>query len=98
MKVVVKVMVECWSGNPAARLTSLRVKKTLAKLTEILEATEKIERLKAMQPWRWRSRIKGKDQGQGLSSNVKDITAGSSMVGMLGIWLLIETVGTKVLS
>ncbi|KAH3734740.1 hypothetical protein DPMN_041185 [Dreissena polymorpha] len=50
MKVVTKVMTECWSGNPAGRLTSLRVKKTLAKLEEILQATEKIERLKAIQP------------------------------------------------
>ncbi|WAQ95834.1 BMR1B-like protein [Mya arenaria] len=48
--VVTKVMMECWSGNPAARLTALRVKKTLSKLHEILEATEKIERLKAIQP------------------------------------------------
>ncbi|KAK7112535.1 bone morphogenetic protein receptor type-1B-like [Littorina saxatilis] len=35
MKVVVKVMAECWSGNPAARLTALRVKKTLGRLVEV---------------------------------------------------------------
>lgn len=29
-----KVMGECWSGNPAARLTALRVKKTLSKMVE----------------------------------------------------------------
>ena len=45
-------MAECWSGNPAARLTSLRVKKTLSKLEEILEATEKIAKLQSIQPWR----------------------------------------------
>lgn len=35
MKVMSKVMSECWSGNPAARLTALRVKKTLGKLVEL---------------------------------------------------------------
>ncbi|KAK7506590.1 hypothetical protein BaRGS_00002065 [Batillaria attramentaria] len=35
MKVMAKVMSECWSGNPAARLTALRVKKTLGKLVEL---------------------------------------------------------------
>ncbi|KAL8584924.1 hypothetical protein ACOMHN_043561 [Nucella lapillus] len=39
MKLAVKVMSECWSGNPAARLTALRVKKTLGRLVE-LEATK----------------------------------------------------------
>ncbi|PVD39256.1 hypothetical protein C0Q70_01884 [Pomacea canaliculata] len=34
MKVMAKVMGECWSGNPAARLTALRVKKTLSKMVE----------------------------------------------------------------
>jgi len=32
MSAVSKLMQECWSATPAARLTSLRVKKTLAKL------------------------------------------------------------------
>ena len=32
MSAVSKLMQECWSGNPAGRLTALRVKKTLAKL------------------------------------------------------------------
>jgi len=32
MLAVSKLMQECWSSNPAARLTALRVKKTLAKL------------------------------------------------------------------
>ncbi|XP_060599365.1 bone morphogenetic protein receptor type-1B-like [Ruditapes philippinarum] len=50
MKVMIKVMAECWSANPAARLTSLRVKKTLSKLEEILEATEKIAKLQSIQP------------------------------------------------
>lgn len=30
-----KVMRECWYGNPAARLTTLRIKKTLQKIREI---------------------------------------------------------------
>ena len=50
VKVIVKVMTECWSGTPAARLTSLRVKKTLSKLTEILEANEKLDKLQSIQP------------------------------------------------
>jgi len=50
MKVMIKLMTECWSSNPAARLTSLRVKKTLSKLEEILVATEKIEKLQSIQP------------------------------------------------
>ncbi|XP_053382017.1 bone morphogenetic protein receptor type-1B-like [Mercenaria mercenaria] len=50
MKVMMKVMAECWSANPAARLTALRVKKTLSKLEEILEATEKIAKLQSIQP------------------------------------------------
>jgi len=32
MLAVSRLMQECWSSNPAARLTALRVKKTLAKL------------------------------------------------------------------
>ncbi|KAL4240968.1 Bone morphogenetic protein receptor type-1A [Mactra antiquata] len=50
MKVMTKLMMECWSANPAARLTSLRVKKTLAKLGEIMEACEKIAKLQSIQP------------------------------------------------
>lgn len=50
MKVMTKVMAECWSANPAARLTALRVKKTLAKLEEILQASEKIAKLQSLQP------------------------------------------------
>jgi len=29
-----KLMMECWAHNPASRLTALRVKKTLAKMSE----------------------------------------------------------------
>lgn len=29
-----KLMTECWAHNPACRLTALRVKKTLAKMSE----------------------------------------------------------------
>lgn len=29
-----KLMTECWANNPACRLTALRVKKTLAKMSE----------------------------------------------------------------
>lgn len=29
-----KLMTECWAHNPASRLTALRVKKTLAKMSE----------------------------------------------------------------
>lgn len=50
LKVIVKVMGECWSGNPAARLTALRVKKTISKLSEILEANEKLDKFKSIQP------------------------------------------------
>lgn len=39
LHVMCKLMRECWYSNPAARLTMLRVKKTLAKICE----TEKIE-------------------------------------------------------
>ncbi|KAJ8318146.1 hypothetical protein KUTeg_003237 [Tegillarca granosa] len=38
-----KLMAECWSHNPAARLTALRVKKTLSKMNEILQKSSKIE-------------------------------------------------------
>ncbi|ESO84195.1 hypothetical protein LOTGIDRAFT_108334, partial [Lottia gigantea] len=34
LKVLSKVMSECWTNNPAARLTALRVKKTLGKIRE----------------------------------------------------------------
>lgn len=34
MNAVVSTMRECWHGNPNARLPSLRVKKTLAKLMD----------------------------------------------------------------
>ena len=37
MKIMAKVMIECWSQNPAARLTALRVKKTLGKMLEMYE-------------------------------------------------------------
>ncbi|XP_041364956.1 bone morphogenetic protein receptor type-1B-like [Gigantopelta aegis] len=37
MKIMTKVMIECWSQNPAARLTALRVKKTLGKMLEMYE-------------------------------------------------------------
>ena len=36
---VSKLMCECWYQNPAARLTMLRVKKTLAKMIESQEKT-----------------------------------------------------------
>ncbi|KAK2171489.1 hypothetical protein NP493_1061g00040 [Ridgeia piscesae] len=32
-----KLMQECWTGNPAARLTSLRVQKSVAKLQESVQ-------------------------------------------------------------
>ncbi|XP_060843632.1 uncharacterized protein LOC132923711 [Rhopalosiphum padi] len=40
MNAVVLTMRECWHGNPHARLPSLRVKKTLAKLIEQYSTTE----------------------------------------------------------
>ncbi|KAL3876036.1 hypothetical protein ACJMK2_033923 [Sinanodonta woodiana] len=43
LKNLYKVMCECWSPNPAARLTALRVKKTLARMMEIIECNEKIQ-------------------------------------------------------
>ncbi|XP_064595617.1 bone morphogenetic protein receptor type-1B-like [Liolophura sinensis] len=42
LKVMSKVMTECWTHHPAARLTSLRVKKTLGKMQETLENNLKI--------------------------------------------------------
>ncbi|XP_046352489.1 bone morphogenetic protein receptor type-1B-like [Haliotis rufescens] len=42
MKILTKVMIECWSPNPAARLTSLRVKKTLGKMLESIELHTKL--------------------------------------------------------
>ena len=36
-------MTECWSHNPAARLTSLRVKKTLGKMYLLSQKNEKLE-------------------------------------------------------
>jgi len=38
-----RVMSECWSHNPAARLTALRVKKTLGKMNEIFHKSSKLE-------------------------------------------------------
>ena len=43
MTQMVKLMRECWFQNPSARLTMLRVKKTLAKIREQLSKTETIE-------------------------------------------------------
>ncbi len=37
-----RIMSECWHHNPAARLTSLRVKKTLTKLYENQELSVKV--------------------------------------------------------
>jgi len=33
-------MKECWYENPGARLTALRIKKSITTLTEILKKTE----------------------------------------------------------
>ena len=38
-----RVMIECWAPNPAARLSSLRVKKTLGKMCDIFNKTTKSE-------------------------------------------------------
>ena len=38
---IAKLMRECWYHNPAARLTMLRIKKTLAKMIEAQTKTEK---------------------------------------------------------
>ncbi|VDI34740.1 bone morphogenetic protein receptor type-1B-like [Mytilus galloprovincialis] len=43
LKAMIKVMTECWSQNPAARLTSLRVKKTLNKMYQLSQKNEKLE-------------------------------------------------------
>jgi len=43
LKALIKVMIECWSQNPAARLTSLRVKKTLGKMHLLSQKNEKLE-------------------------------------------------------
>ena len=40
MKVMAKVMKECWFENAAARLSALRIKKTLAALKELYVAAE----------------------------------------------------------
>lgn len=37
-----RLMTECWSASPLARLTSLRVMKTLKKLVESAEASVKV--------------------------------------------------------
>ena len=36
-------MRECWAHQPAARLTALRVKKTLGKLMEKLEESKRVQ-------------------------------------------------------
>jgi len=45
LKVLVKVMKECWFENAAARLSALRIKKTLAALLKDLNNTESKEEL-----------------------------------------------------
>ena len=40
MKVMAKVMKECWFETAAARLSALRIKKTLAALKELYAAAE----------------------------------------------------------
>jgi hypothetical protein len=35
MTSVLKVLKECWYSNPAARLTGLRIKKTLQKIRQV---------------------------------------------------------------
>ncbi|KAK2150729.1 hypothetical protein LSH36_393g02035 [Paralvinella palmiformis] len=42
LRSVARIMQECWNQNPVARLTALRVKKSLAKLQETLETSIKI--------------------------------------------------------
>lgn len=37
LNVMTKVIRECWNENPSARLTALRVKKTLSKLMDTLK-------------------------------------------------------------
>ncbi|KAL5018079.1 hypothetical protein ScPMuIL_003801 [Solemya velum] len=41
LRTMAKLMSECWSQNPAARLTALRVKKSLGKMLEIAEMSGK---------------------------------------------------------
>ncbi|XP_059138990.1 bone morphogenetic protein receptor type-1B-like [Physella acuta] len=41
LKVMSRLMGECWNPSPAARLTCLRIKKTLGKLVEAVESTPK---------------------------------------------------------
>ncbi|BFZ17929.1 hypothetical protein BsWGS_20968 [Bradybaena similaris] len=41
LKVMCRVMSECWNPSPAARLTCLRIKKTLGRLVESVESTTK---------------------------------------------------------
>jgi len=45
LKVLVKLMSECWSTNPMARLTSLRVRKTIYNLIEMHEMSVKTEHI-----------------------------------------------------
>ncbi|KAK6170012.1 hypothetical protein SNE40_018507 [Patella caerulea] len=42
LKVMSKVMAECWTHNPAARLTALRVKKTLGKMNDNSDEGDKL--------------------------------------------------------
>lgn len=41
LKVMARLMAECWNPSPAARLTCLRIKKTLGKMVEAIESTPK---------------------------------------------------------
>ncbi|KAK0041699.1 bone morphogenetic protein receptor type-1B [Biomphalaria pfeifferi] len=41
LKVMSRLMSECWNPSPAARLTCLRIKKTLGKMVEAIESTPK---------------------------------------------------------
>ena len=38
-----KLIGECWSHNPQARLTALRVKKTLGRMIQVLNKQTKLE-------------------------------------------------------
>lgn len=40
LRVVGKIMRECWYINPASRLTALRVKKTLSQVTVVKDVKE----------------------------------------------------------
>nr|AGW51569.1 BMP and activin membrane-bound inhibitor type Ib protein [Pinctada fucata] len=43
LKTMSKLMGECWSHNPQARLTALRVKKTLGRMIQVLNKQTKLE-------------------------------------------------------